>query len=147
MVLCITKSVNVLQEHLTKLQPITPFLQKKRKKKKKNVLWSCGLQVNTYLKQLARTRYRAVAAIQLGWPRDHRHPQTVGPAAGRWPAHFPKTEKILDLFTHNPVLLIKNFPVFTDSLLSYGCHGDFLSSLVSCPWLRESGGDLTASRV
>jgi hypothetical protein len=44
-------------------------------------------------------------------------------------AHFQKTEKTLDLFTHNPVLLIKNFPVFTDSLLSYGCHGDFLSPL------------------
>jgi hypothetical protein len=61
-------------------------------------------------------------------------------------AHFPKTEKLLGLFTHNPVLLIKNFPVFTDSLLSRGCHGDFLSSVVSCPWLRESGGELTARR-
>jgi hypothetical protein len=114
---------------------------------KQTVPRSRGLQVNTYLKQLARTRCRAVAAMQLAWPRDHRHPHTVGLAAGRWPAHFRKTEKILDLFTHNPVLLIKNFPVFTDSLLSYGCHGDFLSSLVSCPWLRDSGGDLTASRV
>jgi len=52
-------------------------------------------------------------------------------------AHFPETEKTLDLFTHNPVLLIKNFPVFTDSLLSNGCHDDSLSSLVLCPWLQE----------